>query len=597
MPRFVTTTLCVLILLATSSLAQQPATSSVPNLIRYDGTLKEIRSAAVSSVTFGVTFAIYKQEEGGAPIWMETQNVTPDRNGSYTVLLGSATANGLPGDLFSQHEQRWLGVQVQGQEEQPRTLLVSVPYAVKAQEAETLGGLPASAFVKAPSSDTSGNATDGATAAGSQNAGNGQGASKVGGPDTVINCVGAQNGRIAVFSQSLPPNITICNSGIYEATPYGSGAIGILNPNPVAPLDVNGNINTNAAYLIGMSNAISVNIATGNVAIGPIAGSAASGMNNTFVGFGVGQSNSTGTGNTFSGTGAGNANTTGFANSYYGQGAGISNTIGNHNSFFGSQTGWSNVVSDNTFYGYNAGFNTVTGSNNTFVGSMAGYPNGTGGGSFNTAIGFAAGPSPSQNITNATAIGANAVVSASNALVLGGTGSSAVAVGIGTTAPTSALDIVGTLKLEGQGNGIVFPDGTEQTTAASASGGVTSWNGRTGAVVPQSGDYNFPKISGTLGSSQFSGTYSQAVALSNTSNVYYGDGSHLTGIPASHSIAACVSYAQSPPGCACRTRIIYERDLYNGDGCMATSDTGSCTGASSGGPFPTYGSCCVCAGS
>ena len=34
-------------------------------------------------------------------------------------------------------------------------LLVSVPYAFKAHEAETLGGLPASAFVKAPPTDAS----------------------------------------------------------------------------------------------------------------------------------------------------------------------------------------------------------------------------------------------------------------------------------------------------------------------------------------------------------------------------------------------------------------------------------------------------------
>ena len=51
---------------------------------------------------------------------METQNVTPDASGHYSVVLGSTTATGLPSDLFSQEEQRWLGVQVQGQAEQPR---------------------------------------------------------------------------------------------------------------------------------------------------------------------------------------------------------------------------------------------------------------------------------------------------------------------------------------------------------------------------------------------------------------------------------------------------------------------------------------------
>jgi hypothetical protein len=138
--------LCTLTLNSVGA-AQQAATTSVPNLIRYSGTLKDAQG--VAPVAVGVTFAIYKQQDGGAPVWMETQNVTPDVAGQYSVVLGSTTAGGLPDDLFSQQEQRWLGVQVEGQAEQPRVLLVSVPYAFRAHEAETLGGLPASAFMPA----------------------------------------------------------------------------------------------------------------------------------------------------------------------------------------------------------------------------------------------------------------------------------------------------------------------------------------------------------------------------------------------------------------------------------------------------------------
>src|SRR5207245_3841386 len=46
-------------------------------------------------------------------------------------------------------EARWLAVQVAGQPEQPRTLLVAVPYALKAADAQTIGGLPPSAFILA----------------------------------------------------------------------------------------------------------------------------------------------------------------------------------------------------------------------------------------------------------------------------------------------------------------------------------------------------------------------------------------------------------------------------------------------------------------
>ena len=146
-----------IVLPAHSGFAQQASITTVPNLIRYGGIVKDAQGAPLSSSTVGVTFAIYRQQDGGAPIWMETQNVTTDAAGNYSVLLGSTTATGLPGDLFSQQEQRWLGVQVQGQAEQPRVMMVSVPYAFKAHEAETLGGKSVSDFVLANGANSAAN--------------------------------------------------------------------------------------------------------------------------------------------------------------------------------------------------------------------------------------------------------------------------------------------------------------------------------------------------------------------------------------------------------------------------------------------------------
>ena len=141
--------------------AAQEAAVTVPNLVRYAGTLKDGNGLPLSSITVGVTFAVYRQQDGGAAIWMETQNVTTDAAGNYSVLLGSTTSAGLPGDLFSQPEPRWLGVQVEGQPEQSRVQLVSVPYALKAHEAETLGGRSVSDFVlsKQASSTTAASGT------------------------------------------------------------------------------------------------------------------------------------------------------------------------------------------------------------------------------------------------------------------------------------------------------------------------------------------------------------------------------------------------------------------------------------------------------
>ena len=141
----------VLLLFSTLVGAQTPTvTSTVPTLINFSGTLSDAIGKSVADVT-GVTFLLYKDSEGGAPLWMETQNVRPDKTGHYSVILGSTTSQGLPQDVFASGEARWLGVQVVGQEEQPRVLLVAVPYALKAGDAETIGGLRASAFVLANS--------------------------------------------------------------------------------------------------------------------------------------------------------------------------------------------------------------------------------------------------------------------------------------------------------------------------------------------------------------------------------------------------------------------------------------------------------------
>jgi trimeric autotransporter adhesin len=120
----------------------------VPAMVNFPGTLTDLNGKPVTGLV-GVTFLLYREQQGGAPLWMETQNVRPDKAGHYSVMLGSTTSQGLPADLFVSGEARWLGVQVSGQAEQPRVLLLSVPYALKAADAETLGGFPLSAFVLA----------------------------------------------------------------------------------------------------------------------------------------------------------------------------------------------------------------------------------------------------------------------------------------------------------------------------------------------------------------------------------------------------------------------------------------------------------------
>jgi hypothetical protein len=137
--------------------------SALPRLVRFGGTVKDLNGSPPTGVV-GVTFGLYSEQIGGAPLWVETQNVTADSNGHYTVLLGATKPDGLPADLFTSEQARWVGVQVSGQAEQPRVLLVSAPYALKAGDAETIGGLPPSAFVLA-APPTIGSATASSAAA------------------------------------------------------------------------------------------------------------------------------------------------------------------------------------------------------------------------------------------------------------------------------------------------------------------------------------------------------------------------------------------------------------------------------------------------
>ena len=123
-----------------------PAATTRQHLIKFNGEVRDALGQPRTGVV-GITFALYAEQEGGAPLWLETQNVQLDAQGRYTVLLGATQSEGLPLDLFATGAARWLGLQVEVQQEQPRVLLVSVPYALKAKEAERLAGKSASEFL------------------------------------------------------------------------------------------------------------------------------------------------------------------------------------------------------------------------------------------------------------------------------------------------------------------------------------------------------------------------------------------------------------------------------------------------------------------
>lgn len=121
-----------LITLAAGSQAQ----TGVPRLVRISGVVGGSSGPRVAAIVF----SLYDEETAAAAQWSEIQNVKIDGAGNYSVLLGSEHAEGLPAELFTAQRAHWLGIQVEGEAE-ARTRMASVPYAFRAGEADTLGGM------------------------------------------------------------------------------------------------------------------------------------------------------------------------------------------------------------------------------------------------------------------------------------------------------------------------------------------------------------------------------------------------------------------------------------------------------------------------
>jgi|GEM_PF-6545437 len=288
---------------------------------------------------------------------------------------------------------------------------------------------------------------------------------------------------IVLLSLFLSLQNTYCQTNWYPS----SGNVGIgTGVSPSKLLQVAGgdiDLNTSSkSYMIagnpvlwqkGIVDNIFVGVGTGtnttgdrNTFLGYTAGNTnVAGRANTFVGYRAGFSNTVGTityeeasYNTFVGYKAGEFNTVGFENSFFGKKAGNANTEGNLNCFAGSHSGVSNTTGySNTFIGAAAGLNTIDGFWNTALGNDAGHNNQDGygnvfvgyntgniliggtntSGTNNTFVGSGAAPW-TNGLTNASAIGYNARVSISDALILGYYN---VNVGIGNDAPQNRLHI------------------------------------------------------------------------------------------------------------------------------------------------------------
>jgi len=232
-----------------------------------------------------------------------------------------------------------------------------------------------------------------------------------------------------------------------------------------------GQTNTFIGFIAGVSNNADGNTAIGS---GAFVGNT-SGSNNTATGLWA-LRNNTSSFNTANGAFAMQLNTAGTENAAFGIQALMFNTTGSDNTALGAYSLRSSTGNYNTALGAYSLYSN-TGANNTSVGYNTLSSNTTG--SNNTAIGYGANVAVG-NLNNATAIGYNAVAGASNTMVLGGTGASAVKVGIGTSTPASPLHVTGAarLGLASSTNGtLIFNNSTNANTVTIQSGVTNAQSG------------------------------------------------------------------------------------------------------------------------
>jgi len=219
------------------------------------------------------------------------------------------------------------------------------------------------------------------------------------------------------------------------------------------------------------------------------------GFNNTANGFKSLFSNTTGYQNTANGLNALYSNTTGINNTANGFESLFSNTTGNYNTANGVDALYFNTTGDsNVANGFRALIYNTTGYQNTADGKSAGENPSNDIAQYRvttdtnmTLLGYGATKNNASQLDNGIAIGAGAQVLQSNQAVLGNDSITSTLlkgnVGIGTTTPSTKLDLSGSIRIADttQGSGKIL---------TSDANGLASWQTPTisnALTVPASG--------------------------------------------------------------------------------------------------------------
>ncbi len=125
------------------AIAQQTG-SSVPQTLTYQGFLSDASGNPIKDGKYAVTFSIYSSSTGSTALWSERLAVET-QNGIFSTTLGNITPVGNVIDT----PPLFLGIQVESDSElRPRQELTSVPFAIQAGNAATLGGLSPDEFAR-----------------------------------------------------------------------------------------------------------------------------------------------------------------------------------------------------------------------------------------------------------------------------------------------------------------------------------------------------------------------------------------------------------------------------------------------------------------
>ena len=139
--------LLIALTVAVSGLLALPARAvDLPRQMTFQGRLIRADGTPETSPQ-DMRFALYAASSGGVSLWEESHPGTPVTNGYYAVVLGSSLP--LPASILN-GQALYLGVSLVGQSElTPRLALVSVPYALRADDSNRLEGRAAASFADA----------------------------------------------------------------------------------------------------------------------------------------------------------------------------------------------------------------------------------------------------------------------------------------------------------------------------------------------------------------------------------------------------------------------------------------------------------------